>query len=56
MPDERAGGPGSRGSTVAGLAGAVGPGSVDGRHLLLVGAGLVLAWLWPAASLWAATA
>ena len=39
MPDERAGGPGSGGSTVADLAGAAGPGSVDGRHLLLVGAG-----------------
>jgi short-subunit dehydrogenase len=39
MPDERVGEPGSRGSTVADLAGASGPGSVDGRHLLLVGAG-----------------
>jgi hypothetical protein len=39
MPNERAGGPGNRGSTAADLAGAAGPGSVDGRHLLLVGAG-----------------
>ena len=39
MPDERAAGSGDRGSTVADLAGAAGPGSVDGRHLLLVGAG-----------------
>jgi len=39
MTDERAAGSGDRGSTVADLAGAAGPGSVDGRHLLLVGAG-----------------
>ena len=39
MPDERAAGSGDPGSTVADLAGAAGPGSVDGRHLLLVGAG-----------------
>jgi shikimate 5-dehydrogenase len=39
MPNERAGDPGNRASTTAGLAGAAGPGSVDGRHLLLVGAG-----------------
>jgi short-subunit dehydrogenase len=39
MPDERAGDPGNRASTAADLAGAAGPGSVDGRHLLLVGAG-----------------
>jgi short-subunit dehydrogenase len=39
MPNERAGDPGNRGSTIADLAGAAGPGSVDGRHLLLVGAG-----------------
>ena len=39
MPDERADGPGQRGSTAADLAGAADPGSVDGRHLLLVGAG-----------------
>src|SRR5580698_3141389 len=39
MPNERAGDPGKRGSTTADLAGAAGPGSVDGRHLLLVGAG-----------------
>jgi short-subunit dehydrogenase len=39
MPDERAGDPGNLASTAADLAGAAGPGSVDGRHLLLVGAG-----------------
>ena len=39
MPDERAADSGDRGSTVADLAGAAGSGSVDGRHLLLVGAG-----------------
>jgi short-subunit dehydrogenase len=39
MPDERAADSGDRGSTVADLAGAPGPGPVDGRHLLLVGAG-----------------
>jgi len=38
MPNERAGDPGNRGSTIADLAEAAGPGSVDGRHLLLVGA------------------
>jgi short-subunit dehydrogenase len=39
MPNERAADPGNRGSTIADPAGAAGPGSVDGRHLLLVGAG-----------------
>ena len=39
MPNERAGHAGNRGSTIADPAGAAGPGSVDGRHLLLVGAG-----------------
>ena len=39
MPDESAAGPGNRGSTIADLAGAAGPGSVNGRHLLLIGAG-----------------
>jgi short-subunit dehydrogenase len=39
MANERAGDPGNRASTTAELAGAAGPGSVDGRHLLLVGAG-----------------
>ena len=39
MPNEPAGDPGNRGSTIADPAGAAGPGSVDGRHLLLVGAG-----------------
>jgi short-subunit dehydrogenase len=39
MPNERAGDPDNRGSTVADPAGAAGPGSVDGRHFLLVGAG-----------------
>jgi short-subunit dehydrogenase len=39
MPNERVGDPGNRGSTIADLAEAAGPGSVDGRHLLLVGAG-----------------
>src|SRR6478736_4729003 len=39
MPDERVGGPGNRGNTIADLAEAAGPGSVDARHLLLVGAG-----------------
>src|SRR5580693_7747566 len=39
MPNERAGDPGDPGSATADLAGAAGPGSVDGRHLLLVGAG-----------------
>ena len=39
MPDERVGDPGYRGSTIADLAEAARPGSVDGRHLLLVGAG-----------------
>jgi short-subunit dehydrogenase len=39
MPHDRAGGPGNGGSTVADLAGAAGPGSVDRRRLLLVGAG-----------------
>ena len=39
MPNERVDDPGNRGSTIADLAEAAGPGSVDGRHLLLVGAG-----------------
>ena len=39
MPNEPAGDAGNRASTVADLAEAAGPGSVDGRHLLLVGAG-----------------
>src|SRR5690349_20490545 len=39
MPNERAGDSGNRGSTTTDLADAAGPGSVDGRHLLLVGAG-----------------
>ena len=39
MPNERAGGPGNRASTTAVPAGAASPGSVDRRHLLLVGAG-----------------
>jgi short-subunit dehydrogenase len=39
MPNERAADPGNEGSTIADLAEAAGPGSVDGRHLLLVGAG-----------------
>src|SRR5580693_480495 len=39
MPNERAADPGNRGSVIADVAGAAGPGSVDGRHLLLVGAG-----------------
>jgi short-subunit dehydrogenase len=39
MTDERAGDPGNRASTTAEAAGAAGPDSVDGRHLLLVGAG-----------------
>jgi short-subunit dehydrogenase len=39
MPHEPAGDPGGRASTVADLAGAAAPGPVDGRHLLLVGAG-----------------
>jgi short-subunit dehydrogenase len=39
MPNEGAGDPGHRAGTIADLAGAGGPGSVDGRHLLLVGAG-----------------
>jgi NAD(P)-dependent dehydrogenase (short-subunit alcohol dehydrogenase family) len=39
MPNERAGDPGHQGNTIADLAEAAGPGSVDRRHLLLVGAG-----------------
>jgi short chain dehydrogenase len=39
MPNQRVGDPGNRGSTIADLAEAADPGSVDGRHLLLVGAG-----------------
>jgi short-subunit dehydrogenase len=39
MPNERAGDPGNPASTTAGPPGAAGPGSVDRRHLLLVGAG-----------------
>lgn len=39
MPSEPAGDAGNRASTIGDLAGAAGPGSVDGRHLLLVGAG-----------------
>jgi len=39
MPNEPAGDPGHGASTIADLAEAAGPGSVDGRHLLLVGAG-----------------
>jgi short-subunit dehydrogenase len=39
MPDEPADDPGHRADTTADPAGAAGPGSVDGRHLLLVGAG-----------------
>jgi hypothetical protein len=40
MPNGQAGDPGNRRSTIADLAGSAGPGSVDGRHLLLVGADL----------------
>ena len=39
MPNERVGDPGNRGSTTADLAEAPDPGTVDDRHLLLVGAG-----------------
>ena len=39
MPNERAGDTGNRESPIADLAESAGPGSVDGRHLLLVGAG-----------------
>ena len=39
MPNEPAGDPGNRASTIADLAEAAGSGSVDSRHLLLVGAG-----------------
>src|SRR5580704_1383529 len=39
MSNEQVGDPGNRGSTIADPAEAAGPGSVDGRHLLLVGAG-----------------
>ena len=39
MPNERAGDAGNGGNTTADLAEPAGPGSVDGRHLLLVGAG-----------------
>src|SRR5580693_2543104 len=39
MPNERAGDPGHQGNTIADLAETAGPGSVDRRHLLLVGAG-----------------
>src|ERR1700747_608043 len=42
MPNERAGDPDNQEGALADLAGAAGPGSVDGRHLLLVGAGLGL--------------
>ena len=39
MPNQGAGDTGSRARSTADLAGAAGPGSVDARHLLLVGAG-----------------
>ncbi len=39
MPNEQAADSGNQGSAIADLAGAAGPGSVDDRHLLLVGAG-----------------
>src|ERR1700749_5244051 len=39
MTDERTGDPGNQVSTIAGAAGAAGPGSAAARHLLLVGAG-----------------
>jgi short-subunit dehydrogenase len=39
IPNEPAGDPGHRASTIPDLARAAAPGSVDGRHLLLVGAG-----------------
>jgi short-subunit dehydrogenase len=39
MPNDRAGDPGNPKSTIADLGGAAGHGPVDGRHLLLVGAG-----------------
>ena len=39
MPNERVDDPGNRGSTIADLAEAAGARLVDGRHLLLVGAG-----------------
>jgi hypothetical protein len=39
MPNEPAGDPGDRASVIADPAGAAGPGSVDGRHLLLAAAG-----------------
>src|SRR5690348_2054380 len=38
MPNEHAGDPSKQGSAIADLAGGAGPGCVDGRHLLLVGA------------------
>ena len=39
MPNEPVGDSGNRGSTTTDVADAAGPGSVDSRHLLLVGAG-----------------
>jgi shikimate 5-dehydrogenase len=39
MPEERIGDPGNRASALADLAEVAVPGSVDGRHLLLVGEG-----------------
>jgi hypothetical protein len=55
MPHERADDAGNQGRANADLGEAASPGSVDDRHLLLVGAGLVLEWPWHAASPWAAT-
>ena len=55
MPNERAGDPGSAGNAAADVDGAAGSGTVDGRHLLLIGAGLALEWPWHAASPRAAT-
>ena len=55
MPNEGVSDPGHRASTTADLAGAAGPGSVDGATFSWSARGLALDWPWPVASPWAAT-
>ena len=55
MPNERVGDPGERGSTIADLAEAAGPGSVEAATFYWSARGLALEWPWHVASLWAAT-
>ena len=55
MPNERAGDPGNRGSAIADLAEAAGPGSSMAATCYWSARGLALERLWHVASPWAAT-